>query len=177
MSQDSNYLQEMPNDLRDLIYKMKYQLELDDHKSTMKPIFKQLNCRFSHLIPYDLPVFTSMNTFLTSCECCRPEPANKAIHEDFAEYWEPFLFLLEESEGETDEEEEEDEDEESDSDVESVNSFDEAEQLRLWPLQSPEEYHAEQMRLYGYVYHSDDEDFCPECAALNSSVVANSLSS
>jgi len=174
MSQDSNYLQAMPNDLRDLIYKMKYQLELDDHKSTMKPIFNQLNCRFSHLIPYDLPVFTSMNTFLTSCECCRPEPANKAIHEDFAEYWEPFLFLLEESEGETDEEEE-------DSDVESVNSFDEAEQLRLWPLQSPEEYHDEQMRLYGYVYYSSDEEedegntICPACAALNSSVVANSL--
>ena len=45
-----NYLEDLPLDLSNYIYELKYQLELDDHKKHMEIVFNQFKSLYSYLV-------------------------------------------------------------------------------------------------------------------------------
>ena len=82
-----NYLEDLPFDLSNFIYELKYQLELDDHKKHMGIVFNQFNSLYSHLA---IPLFTQLRCSLMTCQCCR-NMTNEMIDDDFLELWDPYL--------------------------------------------------------------------------------------
>jgi len=108
-----NYLEDLPFDLSNFIYELKYQLELDGHKKHMGIVFNQFNSLYSHLA---IPLFTQLRCSLMTCQCCR-NMTNEMIDDDFLELWDPYLTHDSDSEEESEEESEEDSEEDTEEDI------------------------------------------------------------